>query len=190
MPFLVRPVTNERDAIRAYLAQQQAAIRAAVFGLSDDQAGQRPTASTMSLGTLVKHVTGVQLNWLAGVRAAPELAPRLSEAEQRERWRVTWTWLPEDALATVVSAYDASCAAVDEAIATVDLETPFPVFRAAWTPTDVEFWSVRWVWFHLIEELARHAGHADILREQLDGAMSWDLLAAWEDAATEVQRAE
>ena len=46
-----------------------------------------------------------------------------------------------------------------------------------WFPQDLDFWSVRWVAFHLIEELARHAGHGDIIRESIDGATMYELMA-------------
>ena len=50
-------------------------------------------------------------------------------------------------------------------------------------PRDVEAWSVRWVLLHLIEETARHAGHADIVRESIDGAQMYELMAAVEGLA-------
>jgi hypothetical protein len=49
-----------------------------------------------------------------------------------------------------------------------------------WFPSDVEAWSVRWVLLHLIEEVGRHAGHADIIRESVDGATAMPLMAAAE----------
>ncbi len=56
-----------------------------------------------------------------------------------------------------------------------------PVPRdAPWFPKDVDAWSVRWVAMHLVEELARHAGHADIVRESIDGATMYELVAARE----------
>jgi hypothetical protein len=61
-----------------------------------------------------------------------------------------------------------------------DLGQAVPVPDAPWFPKDVEAWSVRWVLLHLIEEVARHAGHADIVRESLDGATCYELLAAAE----------
>ena len=68
-----------------------------------------------------------------------------------------------------------------------DLDFPVPVPRdAPWFPADVDFWSARWVLLHLIEETARHAGHADILREAIDGATLFPLLAAYE-SGTEVK---
>ncbi len=57
MPAQAPPVTDERDALAAYLHQQQDAFRAVVFGLTDEQAGLAPTPSTLSVGGLVKHVT-------------------------------------------------------------------------------------------------------------------------------------
>lgn len=59
-------------------------------------------------------------------------------------------------------------------------DTAVPVHRAPWSPRDVPSWSVRWVWLHLVTELARHAGHADTIREQLDGRLCFELLATFE----------
>ena len=52
---------------------------------------------------------------------------------------------------------------------------------APWFPKDIAAWSVRWVLFHLIEELARHAGQGDIIRESIDGVTLYELLAGIED---------
>ena len=65
--------------------------------------------------------------------------------------------------------------------AITDLDRPVPVPKGVpWFPDDVEAWSVRWVLLHLIEEIARHAGHADIVRESIDGATMYELMAAAE----------
>src|SRR6476469_5984104 len=75
-------------------------------------------------------------------------------------------------------ARDTEAAALDESL---DLDQPVPVPRdAPWFPKDIDAWSVRWVYFHLIEELARHAGHADIVREHVDGATMYELMAGAE----------
>ena len=58
-----------------------------------------------------------------------------------------------------------------------DLEVPVPVPDQPWFPKDIEAWSARWVLLHVIEELARHAGHADIVRESIDGANAFVLMA-------------
>ena len=62
----------------------------------------------------------------------------------------------------------------------LDLDHPVPVPPAPWYPDDVDAWSLRWVLLHLIEETARHAGHADIVREAVDGATAFELMAAAE----------
>ena len=180
MPYPAPPVADEREGYAAYLAQHQLYLRAAVAGLPDDRAGERPVASDLTLGTLVKHVTLVQDNWLAAVLAAPELAARWSDADAPARWRRALTWAADDTMADALAEFDRSSDDVLRAARAADPDTPVPVHRAPWTPRDVSSWSVRWVWLHLVTELARHAGHADIIREQLDGRLSFELLATWE----------
>ena len=65
---------------------------------------------------------------------------------------------------------------------TADLDAAVPVPRdIPWFPKDQKAWSVRWVILHVINELARHAGHADIVRESIDGATMYELIAGLED---------
>lgn len=74
----------------------------------------------------------------------------------------------------------AACAAETEAIIAdiADLGQAVPVPQGVpWFPDDVDNWSVRWVLLHLIEETAHHAGHADIMRESIDGATTYQLMA-------------
>jgi hypothetical protein len=83
-----------------------------------------------------------------------------------------------------VLALQAAVAAETEAIVAgiADLGQPVPVPRGVpWFPQDVEAWSVRWVLLHVIEETARHAGHADIIRESIDRATMYELMAAREE---------
>ena len=182
MPAQAPPVTDERSALRAYLVQQQDAFRAVAYGLSDHQAGLAACPpSTLSVGSLLKHVTQVQSSWLAGVLAAPQA--RVDDRTQQEQYAAHqdgWTWHDDDTLAAALAAYDEVCAAVLAAVDEVGLDTPVPVPPAPWNPTDIEAWSVRWVWFHLVEELARHAGHADLVREAVDGATMYELVAGRE----------
>jgi hypothetical protein len=81
----------------------------------------------------------------------------------------------------VVALYRQVASETEAAIGHLDLDHPVPVPRGVpWFPQDVEAWSLRWVLLHLIEETARHAGHADILRESIDGATAVPLTAAVE----------
>lgn len=181
MPGHAPPARDERDALAGYLTQQQDAFRNAVFGLDDAQAGATPTASALSLGALLKHATGVQRSWLATALAAPDLFedPR-PMAERRAAYADEFQWTGSDTLPDRLAAFDQVSAQVLDAVGRLDLDTPVPVPPAPWNPTDIEAWSVRWVWFHLVEELARHAGHTDIIREALDGATMYALLAGRE----------
>ncbi len=181
MPFHAPPATDERTLIAGFLRQQQDAFRAAAFGLTDEQAGARPTPSALTVGVLVKHATGVQRGWLASALAAPgRPVEEHSQEEQYAERADEFTWTDRDTLFTALATYDEVCSQVQDAVATLELSTPVPVPQAPWNPQDVEAWSVRWVWLHLIEELARHAGHADIIREAVDGATMYELVAAAE----------
>ena len=90
---------------------------------------------------------------------------------------------PGDSLEEALADYAAAAQETEKLVADIDdLGEPVPVPRGVpWFSTEVEAWSLRWVLLHLIEETARHAGHADIVRESLDGASSISLLAAAED---------
>jgi predicted enzyme related to lactoylglutathione lyase len=177
MALHVPPVANETDAIHAFLAQAQDAFRALLHGLTPRQASLAPSASTLSVGGLVRHVTGVQRGWLASAEAAPERAPDRGDAHV-EDYLDGFTFRETDSLADLVAAYDEVCAVVLDGVRRLDLDTPVPVPEAPWFPQDVEAWNVRWVWWHLMEELARHAGHGDIVRETIDGATMYSLVAA------------
>jgi uncharacterized damage-inducible protein DinB len=177
MPLHVAPVADETDAIASFLGHSQDSFHALLHGLSAEQAAQTPSASSLSLGGLVKHVTAVQHQWLALAEAAPDRPePSGGVEDYLEGFRFAAT----DSLEDLFAAYDEVSAAVLDAVRRLDLDTAVPVPDAPWFPKDVEAWSVRWVWWHLVEELARHAGHGDIIRESLDGATMYALVAARE----------
>jgi hypothetical protein len=177
MPLHVPPVSTETEAIAAFLAQQQDAFRALVFGLTPAQAAAAPSASSLSLGGLVRHATLVQQNWLDSAVSAPGIpAPRGGVDDYLDGFRFE----ADGSLDHLLAAFDEVSAAVLDAVRRLDLDTPVPVPDAPWFPRDVEAWSVRWVWWHLMEELARHAGHGDIIRETVDGATMYALVAARE----------
>lgn len=181
MPFHAPPATDERSMIAGFLRQQQDAFPAAVFGLTDEQARSTPTPSALSVGGLLKHAGSVQRSWLASALAAPgPVVDDRAEEERMQAYADEYVFGVGDTVERALAAYAATCAEVQEAVRTLDLGAPVPVPDAPWNPKDVGAWSVRWVWFHLIEELARHAGHADIIREAVDGATMYELVAAAE----------
>ncbi len=175
MPAHVPPVADEREALLGYLAQQRLVLRVAAHGLTDEQARTASTKSTLTVGGLIKHVATVERGWIDIIfeRAGGH------EDEYEANFRLG----PDETLADVLALYDEVARETEKAIAGIpDLSQPVPVPRdAPWFPADVDAWSVRWVLLHLIQETARHAGHADIVRESLDGATAFPLLAAAEN---------
>ncbi|OPX11478.1 DinB family protein [Mycobacterium sp. AT1] len=183
MPAMPGPVADERQALRDYLFQQQYAFHAMAFGLTDDQARSTPSVSALSVGALIKHATGCQRSWMARVAAAPEPPPadeRPMEERQAE-YADEFTMRSDETLASLLEAFTAQSAETLRLVETADLDAAVPVPRdAPWFPKDVDAWSVRWVMFHMIEELARHAGQGDVIRESIDGATMYELLAGLE----------
>jgi uncharacterized damage-inducible protein DinB len=174
MPGNVPPVADEREGLVSFLAQQRYVVRLATFGLTDEQARATPSASAFSLGGLLKHLALVERNWAAMIQQLP----RNSVDEYMDNLRLG----PDETLASALQRYEDAARATDALISSIpDLGQPVPVPRGVpWFPQDVEAWSVRWVLLHLIQETARHAGHADIIRESLDGATAMPLMAAAE----------
>ncbi|MBO0747756.1 MAG: DUF664 domain-containing protein, partial [Acidimicrobiaceae bacterium] len=86
-----------------------------------------------------------------------------------------------DTASSLLDAYAAEAEHTAAVVRSVDLDGPVPVPKGVpWMPDDIDAWTVRWVLLHLIEETARHAGHADIVRETIDGAQMYPLMAAAE----------
>jgi uncharacterized damage-inducible protein DinB len=174
MPGLVHPVIDERDGLLSYLAQQRYGLRLTAYGLTDEQAGEVPSASVLSVGGLIKHVAAVERYWIGLVLERQDG----SDGDYESNFRLA----PGETLAGVLDRYDEVARETEAVIGGIDdLGRAVPVPRdVPWFPSDVEAWSVRWVLLHLIAETSRHAGHADVIRESADGATAFPLLAAAE----------
>jgi uncharacterized damage-inducible protein DinB len=175
MPGQVAPHTDERELLLAYIDQQRDGVRNAAFGLTDEQARLTPTAGTLSIGGLVKHVASTESGWIDMIEQHPGAGTDGAAYEDG------FTLGPAETLAGALARLDQVAARTAAVIRATDLDAAVPVPRGVpWFPADVESWSVRWVLLHLVEEIARHAGHADIVRESVDGATMYELLAAAE----------
>jgi uncharacterized damage-inducible protein DinB len=174
MPGLAPPVSDEREGLLAFLSQQRDAFRNAAFGLTDEEANAARSASALTIAGLVKHVTAVERSWMDTM-----LQRRNPSTDEYESNFVLGLG---ETLASVLDDYAAAAAETEAIVAGIDdLGRAVPVPPGVpWFPDDVEAWSVRWVLLHLIEETARHAGHADIVRESIDGATCYSLMAAVE----------
>ena len=184
MPGLPSPAAGDRDSLLEFIAFNQRAFFAVAYGLTDEQARSTPTVSALSIGGLVKHVTGMQHAWVHRVKAAPGFPPRderpMEEviAEHADQYVMR----ADETLQGLLKALEKQNAETLRIFADVDLEAPVPVpHEVPWFPQDVDNWTVRWVGLHIIEELTRHAGHADIIRESIDGATMYELMAALEE---------
>jgi uncharacterized damage-inducible protein DinB len=176
MPMNAPLVTNERDALLAFLDHQRQAVRNAAYGVSEDQARRTPTASSLSIGGLVKHLLYGEHNWSDRIQGVPLGDPGL----QIQAYMASFVLEDDETFTGVLQQYADACARTDAVVGGIDdLGRPVPLPEAPWFP-DPERCTVRWILFHLIEETARHAGHADIIREALDGALSGSLMAATE----------
>jgi len=177
MAGLVPPVADEREALLSYLAQQRYVLRLAAYGLSDEQAQSTPTVSALSVGGLVKHVSAVERFWMDVVMQRVKVLDAGQDYENHFRLG------PDETMASVMAGYVEAARETEDIVGAVaDLGQAVPLPSGVpWFPKDVDAWSVRWVVLHLIEETARHAGHADMVREALDGATAFPLMAAAEN---------
>jgi uncharacterized damage-inducible protein DinB len=174
MPTLVNAESDERDLLLAFLDAQRGALRRAVRGLTDEQAAARPSASALSLGGLVKHAAHCERNWIQGILMG---RPDPDGAATPAAWEKEFQLLPGETVAGVLAELAAVAEQTRETIAALpDLDVAVPLPEAPWFPQDGKR-SARWILLHLIEEQARHAGHADVIRESLDGAVAFDLVA-------------
>ncbi|MFC4033929.1 DinB family protein [Streptomyces polygonati] len=167
-------VGGERADLLAVLAKHRHFLRFTTRGLTDEQAGQRTTASELCLGGLIKHVASVERGWVDFVLDGPSTMgdfTAMTEADLARR-ADDFRLLPGETLAGVLAGYAEAARRTDELVVTLpDLGATQPLPKAPWFEPGEE-WSARRVLMHVIAETAQHAGHADIIRESLDGAKS------------------
>jgi len=164
----------ERADLLALLATHRHFLRHTTRDLTDEQARQRTTASELCLGGLIKHVAAMERQWADFIVNGPSAMKNFSDmteedfAEHMNQFQL----LPDETLAGVLDDYAATARRTDELVATLpDLNAAHPLPEAPWFPPG-ERWTARRVLIHIIAETAQHAGHADIIRESLDGAKS------------------
>jgi uncharacterized damage-inducible protein DinB len=156
--------------------------------LSDAQLGEHPTVSALCLGGLIKHVASTEEAWMQFVLEGPSamtfdlpegVTPEefmAGTAREYPQWAIDrmndFAMLPGETLAGVLERYEQVAAETEKVIAGVpDLSATQPLPDAPWSePGGVQ--SVRRSLLHVIAETAQHAGHADILRESIDGQTS------------------
>lgn len=165
---------TESEALAAYIDEQAGAILAAAHGLTEDQARATPCRSALSIGGLVKHATFV----MAGPRRG---GGDLTEADVAA-FGDSFALRADETLAGAREAFEATRQALRERVAATDPDGDLEVPSAPWHGRHESTTATqRFQLLHLVEELARHAGHADIIREQIDGAGAGPLMLAQEN---------
>ncbi len=169
-----KALDGERADLLAALAASRHFLRFTTRDLTDEQARQRTTASELCLGGLIKHVAATEQGWANFILDGPSALGDYSAMTEQDfaRWGDQFRLLPGETLAGVLAGYAEVAQRTDELVVSLpDLNTAHPLPKAPWFPPG-EHRSARRVFLHIIAETAQHAGHADIIRESLDGAKS------------------
>ena len=163
------PAVDETDTLLGFLDFQRATFEWKCRGLGADGLAARVAASSMTLGGIMKHLAWVEDHWFSFF---------LHDAERSEPWRSVdwsadsnWEWNsaahdePDELRRLWSASVDASRARVAEALARGGMDQ---LSRRTWDSGESP--SLRWILVHMIEEYARHNGHADLIREAIDGS--------------------
>lgn len=151
---------DEREVLESFLDYLREAVLAKATGLPDADALRSLVPSTTTLAGMLMHLAVVERRWFQmtlGGRTSEELGIDFSKGD------TTWDVPPGATTASLAHAYRAECAASRAVAARFALDDSVP-------ERELGRVSLRWIMVHMIEETGRHAGHADILREQTDGS--------------------
>ncbi|MDO5618868.1 mycothiol transferase [Kocuria sp.] len=177
MPFFTRQVTTENDALAGYCAQQIHQISTTLQGLSDQQIRATPTASGMSLAALARHCLYVGNSGVLATAADPGRLQSHGTSDYSAGEPVAEAVQDQDTAESLMGALEDMAQWIETLVPTLDLDARVKKPDVPWYPQQLESWPMRWVILHYIEEYARHAGHADILRESIDGKGAYELNA-------------
>lgn len=148
---------DEKELLMLFLQNQRDILLWKLSGLTCDQLQKSHPPSTLSLIGLVKHLTRVERSWLQQDLLGPDVVNFEPVHDQ-------WTLEPGETCEDIIADYRNACAASDKIVRALPLETvlvdPHPLQAGV---------ILRWTMMHMIEETARHVGHADLIRESIDG---------------------
>ncbi len=165
--------THQSDVERAdlldTLAKHRAFLRFTVRDLNDEQAAQRTTVSELCLGGLIKHVAAVEGQWAEFIERGPAAIGAMNDAAI-QAYAASFRMVDGETLHTLLDRYEQTAERTDALVRNLaSLEMAHPLPEAPWFPPGAS-WTARRVLLHIIAETAQHAGHADMLREALDGS--------------------
>jgi hypothetical protein len=171
MTTMEQTITGERADLLETLRMHRALLRGTARGLTDEQAATRSTVSELTVGGLIKHVALMESQWVDFIEqgtSAMESSPDDDWAEFGNTFRM----LEGETLQGLLDRYDEIARRTDDLVAALpDLDVSHPLPEAPWFPPGARR-SARRVFMGLVAEIAQHAGHADIIREAIDGQKS------------------
>lgn len=162
---------SETDTLRGFLAYHRDTFRRKTQSLDQMQLSTSMPPSSMTLGGMIKHLAVVESSWFSeDFLGGPMMAPFDTAPWEEDR---DWEWhsagqdSPEQLWVLFDEAVTRSDRIIDEALADAGLEQ----LSVAKDRRTGQRYSLRWILVHLIEEYARHNGHADLIRESIDGSV-------------------
>lgn len=159
---------DEVTGLVNYIDEQLTAIRAAAFGLTEEQARATPCRSALSVGGIIKHATHVMRGALERLRT--EVTEQPVDAAAYAAFTDSFAVRDDETVAGTIEEFDRVRARLRAAVAATDPAAGSTAPPAPWHGIfDARRIHARYYLVHLVEECARHAGHADIIREQIDG---------------------
>jgi hypothetical protein len=168
-------LTRERADLLETLRAHRSFLRHTAENLTDDEARTRSTVSALTIGGIIKHVASTEQGWAEFMTGAglpgSDVETDWSNPDPAviEAYQQGFILLPDETLADALAEYERVAAITDDLVATLpDFDAEYPLPPAPWFPPGVNR-SVRRAIVHIVAETAQHAGHADIIREAIDG---------------------
>jgi uncharacterized damage-inducible protein DinB len=153
-------VAGERETLEGFLEYHRRALGGKLRGLSEEDARRRLVPSLTTMIGLVSHAAAVERNWFQhhlGGKPREEIAGNARGDDP------SWDVGADRTIADVIAEFESACATSRQIVAGFTLDQTVPRDEQGEV-------TLRWIYVHIIREHARHLGHADILREQIDGA--------------------
>jgi len=165
-------LVGERADLAETLNAHRNFLRQTAKGLTEEQAAAQSTVSALCIGGIIKHVTAVERNWVRFIVEGPSAmgSTDWQDPAAIQAYADGFRIMPGETLAGLLDDYDVAAGETADLLATLpDLDATQPLPEAPWFPPGARR-SARRVLLHIIAETSQHAGHADIIRESIDGA--------------------
>jgi hypothetical protein len=161
--------TDEAATLLAFLDYHRDTFRMKCDGLDQAQLATPLPPSSMTLGGMMKHLALVESSWFSEVFEGGELMPPFDTAPWDDDRDWEWHTAEHDTPAQLRALFDEAVAGADRVIATALDGAGLDALSVRGSRSRGELFSLRWILVHMIEEYARHNGHADLIRESIDG---------------------